>query len=394
MHWLAPGQAVQSPGSPHLPRRSTRALHSAPTARQPAPARMRASSASVITAIRHSLLLRTPAVRPADRPARLTKQGALQAGLLPARLPPDAASSPGAGGGRRLSSSPLPRSSARPSPALVVWAMMTARQLSRLCSGAWPGPSASVKEGGGHVRRPSGGGGGGARGGSALQAELCTRLPDLRPASLGSPERRWLPCRAQRKPTGRRRSWAGVSRGSAAPAARWWARWSCLQGCEIGGERRERAEKRGAGARCGDNSARATDCPIGACRPPRHLLCVTQTAAMSVQASCTASWARPSTARALRSSPASGRPFRSGPSPLAVQASVVVRWAKHTPLIRPDLLFSPPPPPPPARAIAFCRRPSPCSLLQEPGATVLVAGATGGVGQLLTAKLLDVSAGR
>lgn len=29
--------------------------------------------------------------------------------------------------------------------------------------------------------------------------------------------------------------------------------------------------------------------------------------------------------------------------------------------------------------------------LQEPGATVLVAGATGGVGQLLTAKLLDVS---
>ena len=31
-------------------------------------------------------------------------------------------------------------------------------------------------------------------------------------------------------------------------------------------------------------------------------------------------------------------------------------------------------------------------LLQEPGSTVLVAGATGGVGQLLTAKLLDVSA--
>jgi NADPH:quinone reductase-like Zn-dependent oxidoreductase len=30
-------------------------------------------------------------------------------------------------------------------------------------------------------------------------------------------------------------------------------------------------------------------------------------------------------------------------------------------------------------------------LLQEPGSTVLVAGATGGVGQLLTAKLLDVS---
>lgn len=32
-----------------------------------------------------------------------------------------------------------------------------------------------------------------------------------------------------------------------------------------------------------------------------------------------------------------------------------------------------------------------CSLLQEPGSTVLVAGSTGGVGQLLTAKLLDVS---
>lgn len=32
------------------------------------------------------------------------------------------------------------------------------------------------------------------------------------------------------------------------------------------------------------------------------------------------------------------------------------------------------------------------SFLQEPGATVLVAGATGGVGQLVAAKLLDVSA--
>ena len=31
---------------------------------------------------------------------------------------------------------------------------------------------------------------------------------------------------------------------------------------------------------------------------------------------------------------------------------------------------------------------------QVPGATVLVTGATGGVGQLLTAKLLDVSGGR
>lgn len=33
-------------------------------------------------------------------------------------------------------------------------------------------------------------------------------------------------------------------------------------------------------------------------------------------------------------------------------------------------------------------------VLQEPGSTVLVAGATGGVGQLLTAKLLEVSGRR
>lgn len=39
-----------------------------------------------------------------------------------------------------------------------------------------------------------------------------------------------------------------------------------------------------------------------------------------------------------------------------------------------------------------CQPPDPTALvLQEPGSTVLVAGATGGVGQLLTAKLLDVS---
>ncbi len=52
-----------------------------------------------------------------------------------------------------------------------------------------------------------------------------------------------------------------------------------------------------------------------------------------------------------------------------------------------------------AAAAAACCRLAPGALaeikspplLQEPGATVLVAGATGGVGQLVTAKLLDVS---
>ena len=38
------------------------------------------------------------------------------------------------------------------------------------------------------------------------------------------------------------------------------------------------------------------------------------------------------------------------------------------------------------------RPPSVTAAVVEPGSTVLVAGATGGVGQLLTAKLLDVSA--
>jgi hypothetical protein len=50
---------------------------------------------------------------------------------------------------------------------------------------------------------------------------------------------------------------------------------------------------------------------------------------------------------------------------------------------------------PPTLTFAAMARPSsppPACLLQEPGSTVLVAGATGGVGQLLTAKLLDVSA--
>ena len=78
---------------------------------------------------------------------------------------------------------------------------------------------------------------------------------------------------------------------------------------------------------------------------------------------------------------------------LSVRAAAVVRTTGI--VQRPDARLpgtrvAPPPPPPlpgPLRTADTCPR---HLWLQEPGSTVLVAGATGGVGQLVTAKLLDV----